>query len=585
MTGLVGIVGEGSLAELRSMADRMAYRGTHFTGWNPASQVFLGELAAVPDTRIAQGPLALDSTGTLYPRRDSGTDDADPRARLERSLRIDIDAALLELRGNFSLAYWDEHDRSLVLACDRHCYKTLYFVELPGRVAFASDYKALLALEDCPAVVDRDTLQTYLLTLECPDDRSLLQHIRPLAASRVLRIGRGPLQPRRYWTRHRGDHGLDFDAAARELRRRLEAVIADMTAGHDRIGITLSGGLDSAALLGLVRKVRPELHVASYTIGHGPTDPEIIGAQEAASHFGTEHHPNYFSLAKLPELLPSFVWLTEDLMGREETLLQQVITREVAQRERAFMAGNGADLDFCGMPRHRLLWLRDKVPRPLRPALEELFVYTQVKTPPRSLLGRALVAMAFPTDRPEAPRVLDSASTQVQHDYTTLANYQRDTMADKPFCYHEPLDAACRLSMLAPFSAPEILDFALNCPVEQMIDRRQQKRVLRAAVADLLPPALTNRPKATQRLRHDWNLSDAVDTLARSLDLDTALHARGIVARGYVSRLRSRASGTAYSQARLHTLWPLICAEIWFRQFVDRRGAPQTDVAGETYKF
>ena len=147
-------------------------------------------------------------------------------------------------------------------------------------------------------------------------------------------------------------------------------------------------------------------------------------------------------------------------------------------------------------------------------------------------------------------------------------------MADKPFCYHEPLDAQLNLTMMAPFSAPEIFEFALSCPISHMIDRRRQKVVLRAAVADLLPPSFTRRSKAVQRLRHDWKLSDAVDKLAGHLDLDHALQDRGLVARGYVARLRSRATRSAYSRARLHTIWPLISAEIWMRQFVDNRGAP-----------
>jgi glycosyltransferase involved in cell wall biosynthesis len=50
------------------------------------------------------------------------------------------------------------------------------------------------------------------------------------------------------------------------------------------------------------------------------------------------------------------------------------------------------------MPRHRLLWLRDKAPLPLRRALDELFVYTQIKEPPRSIGGRLLQRLAFRKD-------------------------------------------------------------------------------------------------------------------------------------------------------------------------------------------
>lgn len=257
---------------------------------------------------------------------------------LVRRLREDAVGALLELRGSFALAFHDDRDDSVLLATDRHGYRPLYVVQLPGRIAFASEYKALLALADCPAEVDRDVLQTYLLTLHCPSDRALLRGVHRLCSARGARLTASGIEPLNYWVRRRGHSTLGFDAAARELRRRLENAVRDMTAGHGHAGLTLSGGLDSTALLGLVRHVRPGLSVSTHTIGHGPHDPEIVGAQEAAEHFRTDHHPVYFDSARIEALLPSLVWSSEDLMGREETLLQQVITRDLSRHTRLFIA-------------------------------------------------------------------------------------------------------------------------------------------------------------------------------------------------------------------------------------------------------
>jgi asparagine synthase (glutamine-hydrolysing) len=351
-------------------------------------------------------------------------------------------------------------------------------------------------------------------------------------------------------------------------------VLSSSLAGQRRIGLTLSGGLDSGVLLALARRVRPDLEIATYTIGYGEDDREILGAREAARHFATEHHEHFFDLAELPALLPGFVWLTEDPMGREETLLQQVITRVAALRDRVLVCGNGADMDFCGMPRHRLLWLRDRAPWPLRGPLDELFRYTQMKLEPRSWLGRALVKRVYGADRPAPPTVRGAAPPALDVDYRSLAAYQCDTTGIKSFGYHEAVDAQLGVRLIAPFSSPEIFDFALGCPIAHLIDLRTQKRLLRAAVADLLPPALSARGKAIQRLRHDRELSDRLDEVAGSLDLDAALASRGLLPPEYVRRLRARAAGAAYTTERLHTLWALICAELWLRQFVDDRGRP-----------
>jgi asparagine synthase (glutamine-hydrolysing) len=273
-------------------------------------------------------------------------------------------------------------------------------------------------------------------------------------------------------------------------------------------------------------------------------------------------------------VLPSFVWLTEDLMGREETLLQQVITRVAAVRDRVLVCGNGADMDFCGMPRHRLLWLRDRAPWPVRGALDELFAYTQLKIEPRSWLGRRLVERVYGADRPAPAVVPGAAPPAIDVDYHSLAVYQRETIGIKGFCYHEPVNAQLGVTMIAPYSSPEVYEFALGCRIGHLIDARQQKRLLRAAVADLMPPAVSGRRKAIQRLRHDGELSERMDEMAASLDLDAALASRGLLPPDFVRRLRARPAGGAYSTQRMHSLWALISAELWLRQFVDDRGRP-----------
>lgn len=572
MSGIVGIVGEGSAAELQRMAARLRHRGAHLHVASPAPGVLLGSISNSEDAP-ASDQLALDPSGRLYP----GMPHLETRAQVERHLASrlaeDPTQALLELRGSFSLAYWDHRAGTLVLSTDRHGYRTLYVAELPGRTVFASEYKALLALDDCPADVDPGALQTYLLTLNCPPERALLRGVKRLVAARSMRIRTSGLETWRYWIRERGNLDMSFADAAKELRRRLENAIREMTHGHERVGLTLSGGLDSAALLGLVRHARPDLHIGTHTIGYGPDDPEIVGAGEAAAHFGTEHHPVFFHVNQIAPELPRLVWSTEELMGREETLLQQAVTRSLARHERLFIAGNGADLNFCGMPRHRVLWLRDNAPGPLRTAFEELFVYTQLKKPPQSLGGKLLRRLAYKRDAPEPPLIPGAPLPPIKGDYSSLATYQRDTIAESSFNYHERIDAELGLTMACPFDDPPVMEFALDCPVDYMIDRKRQKQIIRAAVADLLPSSLVARGKQIQRLDHNLSLSEAVDAIAVKMDLDAALESRAIVPPGYMRRLRRRAAQTSYSQERMHTLWPLMCAELWMRQFIDKRAS------------
>jgi asparagine synthase (glutamine-hydrolysing) len=564
MGGLVGIIGEGSLPEVEAMAARMPYRGQPHC-WSPSHEVFLGEVDH--DSRYVsygEGCFAIDAPG-----------DAPARERLESDITRRGDEAFADIRGFFAIARWNPVAQRLTLACDRHGYKTLYLAELPGRIAFASDYKALLALTDLPVRVDREVLQTYLMSRSFSSERSLLASVRPVGGANLWTIGRDLEVTRTpYWIPRARTRGRqNFEASAQELRRLLQWTLRRQLAGRRRMAIALSGGLDSVAVLALAKHVRPDLEVTSYTIGHSEQDPEIVRAREAAQHFGTTHREIFLPPERVPEELERLTWLTEDLTGREEALLQQVLAEEMSGREREYLAGHGADADFAGMPRHRLMWLRDHAPPPLRGALNELYVYTQQREQPKSWLGKRLANFAYGGDMPPVPVVI-GAKGGLPMECPSLADYCRSTITWlDTMRFHEPVEAACAVTMITPFFDPTVVDFALGCPTSFLIGVRQQKRILRAAVRDLLPEALSQRGKMIQRMKHDIVLSEVLDQFASELRLRSALSARGLVADEYLRILQRRDPGTAYSSERLHILWALISAELWMRQFVDQRGA------------
>jgi asparagine synthase (glutamine-hydrolysing) len=279
------------------------------------------------------------------------------------------------------------------------------------------------------------------------------------------------------------------------------------------------------------------------------------------------------------------VWLTEDLTGREEALLQQVLMQEMTGHEAAYLAGHGADAVFAGMPRHRLLWLRDHAPPPIRGALEEVYLYTQYRQAPRSWLGRRMTSIAFKGDLPPLPHVSGVAREYDAPMPASLGDYVRETVAGKNegMRFHEPLEAAGTLTMVTPFFDPAIVRFGLACPTDYCIDARRQKRILRAAVKDLLPPEMSARGKLIQRMKHDAVLSDVLDDFAMELRLHQSLSARRLLAPEYLASLQRRNRNTAYSSERLHILWAMVCAELWLRQFIDERGASDPEPSRATF--
>ena len=89
--------------------------------------------------------------------------------------------------------------------------------------------------------------------------------------------------------------------------------------------------------------MRPDVKISTYTIGFGPDDPEIVGARRSAEQFKTEHHEVYFDNSELVHLLPRYVWLTEDLAGCGEAILQQFLQSLQSSLSDSSAAGYGAN--------------------------------------------------------------------------------------------------------------------------------------------------------------------------------------------------------------------------------------------------
>jgi asparagine synthase (glutamine-hydrolysing) len=582
MGAILGILGTGSVEEVRAMAMRMPYRGAHVNAWSPAQGVYLGEMCHWPLAEDPASLLAADllldldwrkvSTPETYLNRESR--DRHSRLHLLERLHEHKAAAMSSLAGLFAFAYWDPIDQSLLLATDRNNYHRIYHVALPGRRAFASEYKALLALDDCPAEPNRDAIQYYLATRDTVLHASCLAGVQSVCQGRYLTMRHGQVSMSSSWSKAAHPVHRSAGSHARQLRETLLATAARLVAPYPRIGITLSGGLDSAGLLALVRHASPDTTVATYTIGYGEEDPEIQGARIAASYFGTEHHELIFDPSSMTTDLSKLVWLMEQTTGREESLLQFQVESHMATRESVVMGGHGADMVFAGMPRHRLIRLAELVPFARRGAME-LFQQTQTGILPQSICGRALSQLVYRGKATTPPAVIGSSGPTIVPEPPSLEAYISDTIVDMTsMLYHSATHDVGQMQALFPYLSNDVIDLSLTIPAGMKAGPRTQKKILREALHPLLPAGILKRGKAIQRVRHDTLLSDILDSMADELLSPSTLRHRGLIDPAYLGRIRRRQHNKAYSSEQLYPLWALVVTEIWCRHFLDNRGKP-----------
>ncbi|HEY7889324.1 MAG TPA: asparagine synthase (glutamine-hydrolyzing) [Steroidobacteraceae bacterium] len=231
------------------------------------------------------------------------TDHSDTEVLVHGYEQWGIDGLVTRIAGDYAFAIWDVKARRLSLVRDRIGVKPLYFVYARGRIAFASEIKALLALSSTERDVDPLALYHYLSFLTTPAPMTMFKGIYKVPAGFILEIGaRGDLSARRYWDATPGRataetdlSGLSVDAQeeyyVEGIRRRLRAAVERRMMSDVPFGVFLSGGIDSSTNVALMTEFmdRP---VDTFTVGfrdHTHLN-ELEYAELVAKRFRTNHH-------------------------------------------------------------------------------------------------------------------------------------------------------------------------------------------------------------------------------------------------------------------------------------------------------
>jgi asparagine synthase (glutamine-hydrolysing) len=215
---------------------------------------------------------------------------------------------LRELRGMFAFAIWDARASGssgdaargarIFLARDRMGIKPLYYSYANGALLFASEVRALVASGCIAPRVQADSLEAYLLFGSVAEPNTIVEGVFSLPPGHFVsfRADAPPpvLQPKQYW--NFSDEALDtsgarprnFSDAAKQLRPLLEETVQDHLISDVPLGVFLSSGLDSTALVALASRAQTELHTFTVVFPEQRFSEGKI-ARQTAERFKTRH--------------------------------------------------------------------------------------------------------------------------------------------------------------------------------------------------------------------------------------------------------------------------------------------------------
>jgi asparagine synthase (glutamine-hydrolysing) len=215
---------------------------------------------------------------------------------------------LRELRGMFAFAIWDARAcgvsgdaarrARIFLARDRLGIKPLYYAFAGGSLLFASEVRALIATGRVAPRVAPDSLEAYLLFGSVAEPSTLVEGVFSVPPGHSLSFSAdappAKPEPKPYWnfssaaldaTTARPNNLLD---AAKQLRPLLEETVRDHLTADVPLGIFLSSGLDSTALVALASRTQSDLHTFTVVFPEQAFSEAKI-SRKTANHFKTRH--------------------------------------------------------------------------------------------------------------------------------------------------------------------------------------------------------------------------------------------------------------------------------------------------------
>jgi len=575
---------------LARMSARLARRGPDAEGYWQAGPVGfahrrlaiidLSERSAQPMVDADSG-LALVFNGTIYNYPElravlhnlghSFRSDGDTEVIL-RAYAEWGEACVERLHGMFAFAIWDARRQTLFLARDRMGIKPLYFSRTEKHFRFASNMQALLAAKTVNTEIDPVALHhQFTLHAVVPPPFTILKGIRKLEQGTTLTLdASGNETRRRYWslkaqrpatplTEHQWTEAIHESLRA-AVRKRNQ--IADV-----KVGVLLSGGLDSSLLVALLAE-QGVGDLMTFSIGF-EDHPEERGnefeySDAVADWFGTRHHKYSIPNAEVLRRLPEAVDCMAEPMVSQDVVSFYLLSELVSKTVKVVQSGQGADEVFAGYSWHPKMAAETAGPyveRMRRHYFDRehdefarmVEAYYQVGDVSAELIATKL-------GEPDADQFID----QVLRAEATLL------VTDDPVKRVDNMTMAWGLEARVPFLDHHLVELAAQMPPELKLGAGSTagKHVLKRIARGLLPDSVIDRPKgyfpmpALKYVRGDF-----LEFMRAILD-SNACRQRGLYQRTYVDQLLAEPE-QHLTRIQGSKLWHLALLEFWLQRNVD----------------
>jgi asparagine synthase (glutamine-hydrolysing) len=607
-------------ALMKAMADTISHRGPDDEGYYVAGPVGFGfRRLSIIDLNTGHQPITNENgnvwivfNGEIYNfqelRRELLSKGHVFKTQTDTEVIVHLyeefgELCVEKLRGMFAFAIWDDHRKTLLLARDRVGIKPLYYWLSDKSLVFGSEIKAILADPDvrpevAPAMIDR-----FLTFYYMPGEETLFRNVRKLEPGSYMVVKDGKVQIKPYWDLHFSPVSQTMQEAEESLLTLLEESVQLHMIADVPVGVLLSGGVDSTAMLDFAVG-KTDHTLSSFTLGF--SEPGLADerpyARLAASQYRTRHHETTITAKEFADFLPKYAWHMEEPVCEPQAVALYYVSRLAREHVKVLISGEGGDEAFAGYQTYRgILWL-ERLKSLLQP-LNRLI--SSGLTDMNRVLGSDRVRKYAPLMRLPFEDYYYGRTSSPFHYFNAHANelYSKEfaVLTDKGFSLAsvarymgngargskinkmlyidtktslpddlllkaDKMTMANSIELRVPFLDHKLLEFAASLPENFKVRGFTTKFIAKRALRHRVPREILERRKAGFPVPYEsWFRKELKAWLCDVL-FDRETLSRGYFNRNCIERMISEDSR---SGGLSRELFSLVALELWHRAFLD----------------
>ncbi len=536
------------------------------------------------------------------------------------------------LNGIFAFALYDGRENtgdsrvpkgSLFVARDGFGVKPLYYAQTRNGFVFASELKSLVSANVVPMDLDLEAIHQYLAYLYAPAPKTPLRSVNKLEPGTAMVVHQGKV--RSSWCFYDLPYGRvriksgEIDLS-RRLDHHLEKAVERQLLSDVPVGAFLSGGLDSSAVVAMMRRLYPEKPVTAYCIGF-EGDETIEGspadlpyAQRVAKHLGVDLRPIVVTHDIIHQLEKMIYYLDEPQADPSPINVMLIAQQARQDGYKVLLSGTGGDDIFSGYRRHHALnferlwsWLPDN----LRIGASSWLQKTSGLSPPekwlfcqrwfRRIRKAASSARLSGDDRlisyfywsndqirralysEEMARALDGVDTaaplrkslaRIPDERAPLNRMlyleAKHFLADHNLNYTDKASMAMGVETRVPLLDVDLVNFAASIAPKAKLNFRNGKAIFKKAMEPYLPRDVIYRRKTGFGAPMKRWLHAELRELKADVLSDASLKKNGLFDPAAVRHLMELDRLGVVDAT--YTLFALICIQLWIKIFIHERG-------------